>query len=399
MLSMAFGSSSSKQNSQSQQTSQQLLDPQIKSALLGNLAQAQSLNKPYQPYTGEMVAPLTAAQNQAGSMVGNIAAQNTGGAALNSALNTTNSVAGYKPMTVNPTSYAASTTSGVPTATAAQIDPNAVQNVTAPTVGADQINGFMNPYTDNVVNTTLADLERQRQIQNVSNAAQATNSGAWGGSGHAVLDSLTNEAALRAEGSQSAALRSAGYSQALTAAQQQAAQQLQAVQGNQNTNLAAGTTNAGFQQQTGLANQATQAEYDQANQAARNAAAAQNAQAANTAAGQNQAAGLQGASLNLQAGAQQGAISAQQLAQALGIANAVNTVGQQQQTTQQAQDTANLNQYQTAQQYPLEIQQLINQSLGLAGNPVLGSSSGSSTGSGSSSGFNFDSGFRFGGGS
>ena len=92
---MSFGKSSSNSQSQAQATSSQTLDPQILSALLGNYAQAQTLNTPYQPYTGEQVAPLNATQLAAQQGVLGIAANDTGGAELNSAANTTAGVAGY----------------------------------------------------------------------------------------------------------------------------------------------------------------------------------------------------------------------------------------------------------------------------------------------------------------
>lgn len=460
---MAFGGSSSKQQSTQQSTSQQELDPQIKAALLGNYAHAQSLDTPFKPYTGQLTAPLSPLQHQAEGQVQNIISSGLGNSALNSALSTTNGIAGYKPTSVNPSAYTGGTLGAVqqdiahtgqaaqsgaynPTSAAqsqaAQIDPNAVQNISAPNVGADQINAFMNPYTDSVVNTSLADLERQRQIQQTYNNSQASNAGAWGGSGNAILASQTNDAALRAEAAQSAQLRSAGFSTALSAAQQQAAQQLAASQSNQSTNLQAGTANAGFSQQTGLANQAAtnqNAQFNaqnqlqnnqfnagqsntmtQANMQALNAAAAQNsaqslegglanlnssntanqfnAQAAQNASLANQSAGLQGAGLNLAAGQQQAAISAQQVAQALGLANATNTLGQQQQQTQQAADSANLAQYQAGQNWPLQLQQLLNQSLGLAGNPVLGQSQSTGSSTGTSHAFNFGLPISFGGG-
>jgi hypothetical protein len=44
---MSFGKSSSNSQNHAQATSSQTLDPQILSALLGNYAQAQTLNTPY----------------------------------------------------------------------------------------------------------------------------------------------------------------------------------------------------------------------------------------------------------------------------------------------------------------------------------------------------------------
>lgn len=424
---MSFGKSSSKQSSDSQSTSTQALDPQIKAALLQNYGTAQNTVGQYQPYTGQLVAPTTAATTQAQQGILGIANQNVGNAELNNAISTTGKAANYSPTQVAASTYAPTTGNAALTgaasagpaaqSTAAQIDPNAVQNITAPTVGADQINAFLNPYTNDVVNTTNADLYRQQQIQNLDNAKQATQQGAFGGSGSAVLNSLTNDSYIRAIGAQDASLNQQGYTTALTAAQQQAAQQLVASQANQSTNLQAGTTNANLTQQTGLANQAatnTQNQFNaqqlaealQSNQAAQNTFGLANLNAANTAgqfnAGQtqsaqtaNQSAGLAGQQLNLAAGQQQSSLSAQQLAQALGIQSAVGTVGAQQQAQQQAVDTANLGQFNQNEQYQILLQQLLNQSLGLAGNPVLGSSQSTSQGSGSSTSTNFNSGLSF----
>ena len=397
---MSFGKSTSNSQQQGQATSNQTLDPQILSALLGNYAQAQTLNTPYQPYTGEQVAPLNSAQLAAQQGVLNIAANNTGGAELNNAANTTAGVAGYQPQQIAPSSYAAVT--GAATlapaaaqAAAARIDPSAVQSITAPNVGADQIAAYLNPYTADVVNATNQQLLQQEQQAQEANAVAATKAGAFGGSGSAVQNALTNLNYQQTLGQTDANLNSTGYAQALAAAQQQAAQQLAAAQSNQSTNLAAGTTNATLAQQVALANQAaanSQAQFNagQANSfgltnlGAQNTAAQSNAAQAQAAAAANQAASLSGAGLNLQAGAQQASLSAQQLAQALNIQSAVANVGNQTQSQQQAADTANYNNYLNAQNWPLMLQQLMNQTLGLAGNPTLTNSQSSSSGSGNS---------------
>ncbi len=400
---MSFGKSSSNNQAQStsQSTSQSSLNPQILSALLGNYAQAQTLNTPYQPYTGEQVAPLNATQLAAQQGILNVAANNTGGAELNNAVNTTAGVAGYQPLQIAPSSYAATTGNATlapaaAQAAASQIDPNAVQTVTAPTVGASQIANFLNPYTSDVVNTTNQQLLQQEQQAQEANAAAATKAGAFGGSGSAVQNALTNLNYQQTLGQTDANLNSAGYAQALAAAQAQAAQQLTAAQSNQSTNLAAGTTNATLAQQVALANQAaanSQAQFNAsqgqqmtlANQGAVNTAAQSNAAQAQAAAAANQSASLAGAGLNLQAGAQQASLSAQQLAQALGIQNAVMGVGNQTQAVTQAQDTANYNNYLNAQNWPLMLQQLMNQTLGLTGDPVLSSSQSASNGTSSGS--------------
>jgi hypothetical protein len=395
---MSFGGSKSSNQAQqqSQSTSQQQLNPQILSALLNNYSQAQSLDTPYQPYTGEQVAPLNATQLAAGQGILGIAANNTGGAELGRAEATTNQVAGYTPSAIAPSAYSAVSSlaalqPSAATAAASQIDPNDIQQVSAPSVGADQIAQYLNPYTSDVVNSTNAQLLQAEQQQQEANAAAATKAGAFGGSGSAVQNALSNRDYLQTLGSTDANLNSAGFNTALSAAQTEAAQKLAAATANQGTLLQAGTSNAGLAQQVALANQAaanSQAQFNASqgqqtnltNAAAANSASQFNAAQAQTAAATNQANGLAGAGLNLSAAAQQGQLSAQELAQALGIQNAVMGVGAQAQTTQQAQDTANYNAYLNAQNWPLMLQQLQNQTLGLVGNPVLSNSQATSSG-------------------
>ena len=52
-------------------------------------------------------------------------------------------------------------------------------------------------FTNYVTDRTLADLERQRQMQQNQMGAQATRAGAFGGSRHGVAEALTNEAFAR----------------------------------------------------------------------------------------------------------------------------------------------------------------------------------------------------------
>lgn len=82
-----------------------------------------------------------------------------------------------------------------------------------------QINGFMSPYIDNVVNTSLGALDRSRQmaVNGIGDRAQAAH--AFGGSRHGVAEALTNEGFANQAGLLSAGLYNQGYGQALDAAQ------------------------------------------------------------------------------------------------------------------------------------------------------------------------------------
>ena len=79
---------------------------------------------------------------------------------------------------------------------------------------------YMNPYTTDVVNQTINQNERARQIAQTNDSQQATAAGAFGGSRSGILGAQTNEAFDRNTGAQIASLNQANYSQAQNAAQQ-----------------------------------------------------------------------------------------------------------------------------------------------------------------------------------
>ena len=186
----------------------------------------------------------------------------------------------------------------------------AAERVAAGQLAGTDIAPYMNPFTQNVVDTTLADLERQRQIQQQGTAAQAAQAGAFGGSRQGVAESLTNEAFARQAAQTAAGLRQAGFTQAQQQAQQDIQRRLEAARLNQATGL-----------QASLANQQTGLQAQTANQ-----------RAALEAARANQAAGLQGAQFRLGA--------AQQLAglgqQGFGMGQTIENQIQQQELAQQA---------------------------------------------------------------
>lgn len=141
---------------------------------------------------------------------------------------------------------------------------------------------YMNPYIDEVVNKSLSDIDRSRQMQLNDNAAAASHAGAFGGSRHGIVDSQTNEAAQRQSGLLGSQLRAQGFDtasglmasdidRAAGISQFNTGQANDAWTGNANRDLAARTFDAGNQQQMGLAN------LDALNTAGQFGAAAQNA--------------------------------------------------------------------------------------------------------------------------
>lgn len=85
--------------------------------------------------------------------------------------------------------------------------------------GAEDIQAFMNPYESDVVQQSLQDIERSRQMAALQDAGKATAAKAFGGSRYGVQEALTNEAALREAARTASGLRSAGYGQAAQLAQ------------------------------------------------------------------------------------------------------------------------------------------------------------------------------------
>jgi hypothetical protein len=79
--------------------------------------------------------------------------------------------------------------------------------------GAEDIAAFQNPYEEQVVQQSLQDIERSRQMQSLQDANRATQAKAFGGSRYGVQSALTNEAALQEAARTAGQLRSAGFGQ------------------------------------------------------------------------------------------------------------------------------------------------------------------------------------------
>ena len=95
------------------------------------------------------------------------------------------------------------------------------------------INTYMNPYTQQVINTSMADLERQRQTQMNALGAQATTAKAFGGSRQGVAEALTNTGFAQQGGQLASQLRAQGFDTALGASQQDITNSLEAQRANQ----------------------------------------------------------------------------------------------------------------------------------------------------------------------
>jgi hypothetical protein len=91
------------------------------------------------------------------------------------------------------------------------------------------INSYMDPYMNDVVNSSLADYNVGAGQTRAQNQLALAGDTTFGGSGGAIQTALSNDAIDRGRASLTSGLRSAGFSQALGAAQQDANRQ-------QNTN-------------------------------------------------------------------------------------------------------------------------------------------------------------------
>lgn len=115
-------------------------------------------------------------------------------------------------------------TRGVSTFTPQAVNPAMLRDV--------DLTGYLNPYTQNVIDATMGDIERARAGAITANQGAATQAKAYGGSRHGVVDAQTNEAALRTAANTGASLRAAGFDSARTAALADIQNKLQADTGN-----------------------------------------------------------------------------------------------------------------------------------------------------------------------
>jgi hypothetical protein len=163
----------------------------------------------------------------------------------------------------------------------------------------------MNPYLQSVVNVQQAAAQRQADIARTQRGAQAVQAGAFGGSRQAITDAEAN----RALADQQAAIQAQGLNTAFTQAQQQ-------FNADQAQRMAAQQANIG-QQQFGAT------------------------------------LGMQGLQTGLQAAGQLGQLGQNIYGQQMGINQLQNQYGAQQQALEQAKINQQIQDYATAQQYPM----------------------------------------------
>lgn len=292
-------------------TSSNTVDPKMLALYTNQYNDAKAFaDQPSQAYTGQLVAPMNDNQLQAGGLFKDIANNNTGADSLNQAKGIFGNLASYNPAQINAGSYTAAN------ANAPEISAGLLRNT--------DLAPYLNPFTQNVIDTTIADQERARQIAGVSDNQAATAAKAFGGSRSGVLSALTNEAYDRNTGSLLANLRNEGYNNAQNAAI-----------GDLNRGLSVDQFNAG-----------NKFAANQFNANASNAASQFNINNSMNAQAQNAANDLSGAGIRSGAATSLANVSEQELQQALQRAFGIGAFGDAQQQNQQALDTANYSEFQ-----------------------------------------------------
>lgn len=278
--------------------SQQQLDPALRDLFLKNYGTAETTASGLQ---AREFAGFTPEQNRAMQNISQFADPNSEGfQALRGAYGVANTAAQYAPQQVASRDVqaamaqaaqlgrgtvrdvnaeriaaeriAAGRVSGADVASEAlkQIAPEARANIRDVAAGSflnQNIQQYMNPYTQAVTEQSLADLERSRLLQQQQTAAQATAARAFGGSRQGVAEAETN----RAFGENAARLvaqqNAAAYQAAQQASEADLARQMQAQQLNQAQDLATTQQSLQLAGQFGLANQQAALEAARANQA------------------------------------------------------------------------------------------------------------------------------------
>lgn len=215
---MGFGISFGGGSSKTKSSSVNKIDKELMPLRTNVLGQAMGLaNQPIQQFQGQRVAGFTPYQQQAFDQVGALGQQGQG---------------------------------------LAQRGFNILGGIGS---ASDRISAYQNPFTNEVIDRSMSDLERQRQITGTSDAAKAVAAKAFGGSRQAVQNALTNEAYARQAGDMAANLRYQGFNTALGAAQQDVQQQQALAQALQGAGY--GAIDA-MGQAGGMQQQLTQAELD-----------------------------------------------------------------------------------------------------------------------------------------
>lgn len=145
-------------------TSSTTVDPQLMSLYMQNYANANAVadnSSAFQPYTGELVAPFSSLQQQGQQDILSAANNPAPANNLNTALSSASGLLGYQAPTLS---------------APATVTPN---SVVAGQLANTDLTPYLNPYTNDVINSTLSDLalaEGQQQVSTMRRRRQPTRS-------------------------------------------------------------------------------------------------------------------------------------------------------------------------------------------------------------------------------
>lgn len=176
--------------SKKKEVSKTEIDPQVYNYVLQNLQFAQDVaNRPYQPYTGMMVAPFTRDYMRGEQMTRRIASEGGYVPELEAAARQAYADLGYQAGPISTRGVDTSVTPGRVGTTFAARDisaPGAAPTVEGASFLGRNISEYMNPYTSQVIETGLEDIDRAERQRQAELGRRATAARAFGGSRQAV---------------------------------------------------------------------------------------------------------------------------------------------------------------------------------------------------------------------
>lgn len=307
------------------------VDPALMALYNQNYQRASAIaDTPFQAYGGERVAGFTPTQLEAQGYLTDIARGRTGADMLAQARGGIGAAMNYAPGAIPmPGTVTPGSVSAVP--------------VSAGMLRDTDLSPYMNPFTQSVIDTSLADLSRARDVQRVADNQAATAAHAFGGSRQGVADSLTNDAYLRNVASTTANLRSSGFDRAVAAATADLDRILGANQFNSGQSYDAQKTNVGNRLAADQFNTGTALDVARAN-------------VAND---------MAGANFRLNAAGAMAGLGDQELNSELKRAGALAAVGDAQQQNSQARDDAAYEEFMRMLGYPAQQQAIRSAALGM----------------------------------
>ena len=190
------------------------------------------LNSGYTDYTGNRFnTGLNADQTTLATMIRNNITDRPGQAIFDDSLVGSR---GISDISIDPITGASVNAQANPLQTAGR---NRIQDIVAGQFAGTKLDPYMNPYTENVINTSLQDIERARQMQVLQNNSNATMAGAYGGDRAALVNAESNRASQDVAARTVADLRDRGFNAAADLYGQDADRSMQAQEANQTADI------------------------------------------------------------------------------------------------------------------------------------------------------------------